>query len=159
MLIKTPTISMAEKREKESYNFRGSYSFLYFFGRRTKSYRGNWWCKFPHVLSVFGALYICSSDAAECMDNEESLSSIPKTGIAESPQKNRHNKRNSNGCFSKLRKVGHKEKSLHPMRKGLAARRRLVFDECDENEPPSKRQTRSEKVQYKIFHLFILFVM
>ena len=61
------------------------------------------------------------------MDNKESLCSIPKTGIAESPQKNRQNKRNSNGCFSKLRKVGHKQKSLHPMRKGLAARRRLVF--------------------------------
>ena len=118
ILIKTPTISMVEKEKGlENYNFRGSYSFLYFFGRRTKSYRGNWWCKFPHVLLVFGALYICSSDAAECMDNEESLSSIPKTGIAESPQKNRHNKRNSNGCFPKLRKVRHKEKSLHPMKR------------------------------------------
>ena len=69
------------------------------------------------------------------MNNEESLSSMSKTarGIAESPETNRHNKRNSNGRFSKLRKVGHKEKSLHLLRKGLAARRSLVFDECDEN--------------------------
>jgi hypothetical protein len=44
------------------------------------------------------------------------------------------------------------------MNTALAVRRRLVFEECDENEPPSKRQTRSEKVQYvqsNIFHLFI----
>ena len=89
------------------------------------------------------------------MNNEESLSSMSKIGIAESPETNRHNKRNSNGRISKLRKGGHKEKSLHLLRKGLAARRSLVFDECDENEPSSKRQTRSEKVQYKVVHLFI----
>ena len=92
------------------------------------------------------------------MNNEESLSSMSKIGIAESPETNRHNKRNSNGRFSKLCKGGHKEKSLHLLRKGLGARS-LVFDECDENEPPSKRQTRSEKVQYKVVHLFIFFVL
>ena len=54
---------------------------------------------------------------------EESLSSMSKIGIAESPETNRHNKRNSNGRFSKLRKGGHKEKSLHLLRKGLAERR------------------------------------
>ena len=144
---------------KKSYNFRGNYSFPDVFGHRTKSHRGNWWFRFPHVLSVFGALYISFSDPAECMNNEESLSSMSKIGIAESPETNRHNKRNSNGRFSKLRKGGHKEKSLHPLRKGLATRRSLVFDECDENEPPSKRQTRSEKVQYKVVHLFIFFVL
>ena len=158
-LLKIPTIFVAEIREKKSYNFRGNYSFLDVFGHRTKSHRGNWWFRFPHVLSVFGALYISFSNPAECMNNEESLSSMSKIGIAESPETNRHNKRNSNGRFSKLRKGGHKEKSLHPLRKGLAARRSLVFDECDENEPPSKRQTRSEKVQYKVVHLFIFFVL
>ena len=57
------------------------------------------------------------------------------------------------------------------MRKGLAARRSLVFDECDQNDPPSKRQARSEKVQYKVlfntillyfikvFHSFIFVVL
>jgi hypothetical protein len=49
------------------------------------------WCKFPHIFSVFGALYICTSDHAECMENEESKS---KTSIAESPETNRHNKLN-----------------------------------------------------------------
>ena len=60
------------------------------------------------------------------MNNEESLSSMSKIGIAESPETNHYNKRNSNGRFSKLRKGGHIEKSLHPLRKGLAARRSLV---------------------------------
>ena len=47
------------------------------------------------------------------------------------------------------------------MKAALAARRSLVFDECDQNEPPSKRKTRSEKVHtiqlvlYKIIHLFV----
>ena len=96
------------------------------------------------------------------MNNEESLSSMSKIGIAESPETNRHSL--INGIQTALFKItqrggGHKEKSLHPLRKGLAARRSLVFDECDENEPPSKRQTRSEKVQYKVVHLFIFFVL
>ena len=115
------------EREK-SDNFWGNYSFLDVFGRR-KSHRGNWWFRFPHVLSVFGAPYISFSNPAECMNNEESLSSMFQTGIAEFPGTNRHNKRNWNGRFSKSRKVGHKEKSLHLLRKGLAARRSLVFDE------------------------------
>ena len=89
-LLKIPTIFVAEIREKKSYNFRGNYSFLDVFGHRTKSHRGNWWFRFPHVLSVFGALYISFSNPAECMNNEESLSSMSKIGIAESPETNRH---------------------------------------------------------------------
>ena len=37
------------------------------------------------------------------------------------------------------------------MRTSLAARRKLVFDDCDENEvnePPTKRRIRSNEVQY-----------
>ena len=156
MLFKTPTTFVAEIKEKKSNNFWNNYSFLDVFGRRTESHRGNRWCKFPHVFSVFGALYICTSDHAECMENEESMS---KTSIAESPETNRHNKRNSTGRFVKLiRKLdGHKEKSLHPMNTALAVRKRLVFDECDENEPPSKRKTRSEKVQYKVIYFICLY--
>ena len=108
-VLKTSTIFVAEMRDKKSYNFRGNYSFLDFFGRRTKSHRGNWWFRFPHVLSVFEALNISSFNPAECMNNEESLSTMSKTCIAESPETNRRNKRNSNGRFSKLRKVGQKD--------------------------------------------------
>ena len=86
-LLKIPTILVAEIREKKSYNFRGNYSFLDVFGHRTKSDRGNWWFRFPHVLSAFGALYISFSNPAECMNNEESLFSMSKIGIAESPEK------------------------------------------------------------------------
>ena len=99
------------RNKRERVIIFGVTSFLDVFGHRTKSHRGNWWFRFPHVLSVFGALYISFSNPAKCINNEESLSSMSKIGIAESPETNRHNKRNSNGRFSKLRKGGHKEKS------------------------------------------------
>ena len=107
-LLKIPTIYVAEIRE--SYNFRGNYSFLDVSGHRTKSHRGNWWFRFPHVLSVCGALYISFSNPAECMNNEESLSSMSKIGIAESPETNRHNKRIQTGAFQNYAKVGTRRK-------------------------------------------------
>ena len=65
------------------------------------------------IFFAFGAAYISSLNPAECIINEERLSSMSKTGIAEFPETNRHNKPSSNGRFSKLRKVGDKEKGLY----------------------------------------------
>ena len=160
-LFKTPTILVGNQREKRSGNLLGNASLLDVYGRRRReSHREKWRCKFPYIFSMFSAIYTCTCERVECMDNDESSSLMSATGVGETPHKN-HNIRNLNGRFAKLRNVGHKEKSIEPMKAALAARRSLVFDECDENEPPSKRKTRSEKVHtiqlvlYKIIHLFV----
>ena len=72
--------------------------------------------------------------------DEENSPSSRETSQLETPQTNRHKKRCLNGRFTKASYVG---KVIEPMANGLAAKRRL-----DENEPPTKRQTREDKAQY-----------
>lgn len=146
-LFQTSTIFVGSLKEKQGKKLSGNGSLLDVYGRRTKqSQREKSRSNFSHVFSVFSALYICTCGRVECMEKDESSFSMSATGVIETPETNHHNKRNLNGRFAKVRNVGHKEKSLQPMKTALAARRSLVFDECEENEPPSKRKTRSEKV-------------
>ena len=67
--------------------------------------------------------------------------------VDETPQRDtRFYERDINGRFAAKQK--HKIKNL-PLKAGLnswKAKRKLIFDEPDENEPPTKSETRSEKV-------------
>ena len=154
-LFKTPVIAIVAIPEKQNDKFWGNHGSVDVLGRRTQSHRRNRWYSMLRVLFVFGyTIHACTSREVECMENEDTLLSMMNTSPVNSPVKRHHNKRESTGRFAKLRKGGHRAKCLLPMNSALAARRRLVFDEVDENEPPSRRQTRSEKVQYILFHLF-----
>ena len=131
---------------KQSNNFPENSGLLGVHGRRKESHRERLRFRFSHVFSVFSALYICNCERVECMEKDESSCSTSVTGVALTPETKHHNKRNAIGRFAKVRNLGHREKNLEPMKAALAARRSLIFDRGDENEPPSKRNTRSEKV-------------
>jgi len=104
--------------------------------------------KFPYVYSMVGSV---SMAAANVNDKEggNSPSSLTSQSSSPSPSPANHVKRSANGRFTKH---GAKEtpKSLEHMRRGYQnyiAKRKLEFGNCiDENEPPSKRETRSTQV-------------
>ena len=104
--------------------------------------------KYPHIFAVFGAVYSNTSSNNKNSNDKENVCLVDDTIGVTTPIPNRHKKRDSNGRFSK---VTGKDKVVEPRRTSLAARRKLVFEECDENEvnePPTKRRTRSNEVQY-----------
>ena len=91
----------------------------------------------PHIFAVFGAVYSSTSDDNENSNGEENVFPTDDTSRITTPTQNRHKKRDSNGRFANAIVKG---KVTDPMRTTLAARRKLVFDECDKNKPPTKRQ-------------------
>ena len=104
--------------------------------------------KYLHMFAVFGAVYSNTSSNNKNSNDNENVCLVDDTIEVTTPIPNRHKKCDSNGRFSK---VTGKDKVVEPMRTSLAARRKLVFDKCNENEvnePPTKRRTRSNEVQY-----------
>ena len=91
--------------------------------------------KFPHFFAVLPVICGASFDGKDETKTRETSSVETHT--------NRHKHRSTNGRFTKTSR-----KATEPMFNGLDAQRRLVFDTLDENEPPTKRQTRGDKVQY-----------
>ena len=109
----------------------------------------------PHVFAVFGAVYSSTSEDKENPNGEENVLYTDDSRGTTTPAQSRHKKRDSNGRFAKANVKG---KVTDLMRTSLAARRKLVFDEGDENEPPTKRQTRSDEVQFTLHTLFSYFM-
>jgi hypothetical protein len=107
------------------------------FDRRTRS--RTLWSEVSFRVCSGPALASGLNDNKNDLDEENSPSSR-ETSQIETPQTNRHKKRSLNGRFTKASYVG---KVIEPMANGLAAKRSL-----DENEPPTKRQTREDKAQY-----------
>lgn len=124
--------------------------------RESHRHRETTHSQFPHIFAVLPALLGCTSDE-DNLNNEENSSSVSHTSKSrtETPTINRHNKRKLNGRFAK---TSGKYKVVEPMIAASAARR-LLFENNDElndeNEPPSKRQTRSETVLYYIIFKFV----
>ena len=114
--------------------------------KRESNYRKHH-SKFPYVNSVFGLVSL----AAANLNDKEGSNSPPSslTSQSLSPSPSQREKRSANGRFTKPGAKG-TPKSLEHMRRGYQnyiAKRKLEFGNCiDENEPPSKRETRSTQV-------------
>ena len=107
----------------------------------------------PHVFAVFGV--VCGGNSDE---NENSAKSGISQDVTPPVRTTGHptSSRCTNGRFGKMKQ----RKNIGPMREGLkswrlretptpTAKRKLVLESAtDENEPPSKCQTRSLKVKY-----------
>ena len=65
------------------------------------------------------------------------------------PERNRVNERDLTGRFAKSTRKTKITTSLNDDLKAWKAKRKLFLDETNENEPPLKRKTRSEKVKHK----------
>ena len=119
----------------ESVNYR----------KRESNYRKHH-IKFPYVYSMFGSVSLA---AANSNDKEGSNSPSSLTSQSNSPSPSNHVKRSANGRFTKPGAKG-TPKNLEHVRRGYQnyiAKRKLEFGNCiDENEPPSKRETRSTQV-------------
>ena len=117
----------------ESVNYRESYY------RKHHS-------KFPYEYSVFG---LVSLAAANLNDKEGGNSPSSLTSQSHSPSPSNHVKRSGNGRFTKPGAKG-TPKNLEHARRGYQnyiAKRKLEFgNRIDENEPLSKRETRSTQV-------------
>ncbi len=149
--VKTPTIFVGNQREKRSGNLLGNASLLDVYGRRRReSHREKWRCKFPYIFSMFSAIYTCTCERVECMDNDESSSLMSAAGVGDTPHKN-HNIRNLNGRFAKLRNVGHKEKSIEPMKAALASRRSLALNPLQNEKQEVKRYIQYNYLYFTIF--------
>ena len=119
----------------ESVNYR----------KRDSNYRKHH-IKFPYVYSVFGSVSLA---AVNLNDKKGGNSPSSLTSQSHSPSPSNHVKRSANGRFTK---PGEKRtpKNLEHVRRGYQkyiAKRKLGFGNCiDENELPSKRETRSTQV-------------
>ena len=102
--------------------------------------------KFPYVYSVFG---LVSLAAVNLNGKEGGNSPSSLTSQSHSPSPSNLVKRSANGRFTKPGEKG-TPKNLEHVRRGYQnyiAKRKLEFGNCiDENEPPSKRETRSTQV-------------
>ena len=102
--------------------------------------------KFPYVYSVVGSVSLA---AANVNDKEGGNSPSSLTSQSSSPSPSNHIKRSANGRFTKHGAKG-TPKNLEHARRGYQnyiAKRKLEFGNCiDENEPPSKQETRSTQV-------------
>ena len=110
--------------------------------KRESNYR-KYHLKFPYVYSVFGSVSLA---AVNLNDKEGGNSPSSLTSQSHSPFPSNHVKRSANGRFTKPGEKG-TPKNLEHVRRGYQnyiAKRKLEFGNCiDENEPPSKRETRS----------------
>ena len=138
-------------KEKVENNFSSSHNIAVYCQYPQSSHR----YISPHIFAVFGVVYSSTSEDNKNSSDEENILPTDDSGTITTPTQNHHKKRDSNGRFAKA-KV--KSKVNDPMRRSLAARRRLVFDECDKNEPPTKRQTRSDEVQFTLHTLLSNFM-
>ena len=97
---------------------------------------------FPYVHSMIGSVSLA---AANVNDKEGGNSPPPLTRQSSSPSPSNHVNRSANGRFTKHGAKG-TPKNLEHMRQGYQnyiAKRKLEFGNCiDENEPPSRRETR-----------------
>ena len=102
--------------------------------------------KFAYVYSVFGLVILA---AVNLNDKEGGNSTSSLTSQSHSPSPSNNVKRSANGRFTKPGEKG-TPKNLEHVRHGYQnyiAKRKLEFGNCiDENEPPSKRETRSTHV-------------
>ena len=102
--------------------------------------------KFPCVYSMIGSVSLA---AANVNDKEGGNSPPSLTSQSSSPSPSNHVKRSAYGRFTKHGAKG-TPNNLEHMRRGYQnyiAKRKLDFGNCiDENEPPSKRETRSTQV-------------
>ena len=114
--------------------------------KRESNYRKHH-IKFPYVYSVFGSISV----AAANLNDKEGGNSLSSSLVSQSlsPSPSNHEKRSANGRFTKTGAKG-TPKNLEHMKRGYQnyiAKRKLEFGNCiDENEPPSKRETRSTQV-------------
>ena len=109
--------------------------------RNEESHRTKQWWKYPHILAVFGA----------ALDNKsrEKQATTGEPNGEKTPERNRFNERDLTGRFANLSRKTKITKSLNDGLKAWKAKRKLFLDKTNENEPPLKRQTRSEKVKHK----------
>ena len=125
------------------YNFQ--YNLFNFYGERTRESRRDRWLNYycPRIFAVLGVAYNSFSN-----EKEKKASTLTNGSFSETLERgSRFNERNSTGRFANTKS---KVKSLIPLHAGCRswqAKRKLVFDEPDEDEPPTKCQTRSEKVK------------
>ena len=114
--------------------------------KRESNYRKHH-IKFPYVYSVFGAVSLAAANLNDKEGGNSLSSSLTSQSLSPSPSC--REKRGANGRFTKPGAKG-TPKSLEHMRRGYqnyTAKRKLEFGNCiDENEPPSKRETRSTQV-------------
>ena len=114
--------------------------------RNRESYRKHQ-RKFPYMYSVFGLVNLAAANSNDKEGGNSPSSSL--VGQSLSPSPSHHVKRSANGRFTKSGTKG-TPKQLDHMRRGYQnyiAKRKLEFENCiDENEPPSKRETRSTQV-------------
>lgn len=100
--------------------------------------------KFPYkVISVLGIMTANNEEEEEDSSATHDVSQDQTV----TPFSSHHGKRNANGRFAK---AATRNKSLVQMREGYktyTAKRKLEFEnDTDENEPPSRRRTRSTEV-------------
>ena len=141
-ILKPKAIVWSNVAQGKVENISSSSRIIVPYPRRSHRY------KYPHIFAVFGAVYSNTSGNNENSNDKENVCHVDGTNEFATPKPNSHKKCDSNGRFSK--ETG-KDKVIEPMRTSLAAGRKLVFDECDENEvnePLTKRPTRSNEVQY-----------
>ena len=102
--------------------------------------------KFPYLYSMIGSVSLAAANMND-KKGGNSLSSL--TSHSSSPSPSNHVKRSANGRFTKHGAKG-TQRNLEHARRGYQsyiAKMKLEFGNCiDENETPSKRETRSTQV-------------
>ena len=124
--------------------------------KRESNYRKHH-IKFPYVYSLSGSVSLAG---VNLNDKEGGNSPSSLTSQSHSPSPSNHVKRSANGRFTKPGEKGTPE-NLEHVRCGyqnFIAKRKLEFENCiNENEPPSKRETRSTQLSMGTFGFSIYY--
>ena len=140
-----PYLFLRDVKERRACYVGVPFKETYFYDRHASDSHGSQQGS-PYVFAVLGVVCAAGANSEDTREHESAISGINQDVT---PPISRHfSVRSANGRFGNRKPP----KNIGPMREGLKAwtvKRKLVLENStDENEPPSKCQTRTTKVKY-----------